>query len=93
MNYLGQVNNPVLEVNINGTFRTDDFSEISSLCSDGYRSELRTSGTSAGLEANIKLIDQELCSNLTGDPALSAVDMSLSTLREYVSKGIQSLCQ
>ena len=78
----------MFELNVNGTFRTIDSSDIQSYCLDGYRDGLRTSGSVQLLNLNAELADLRFCQNVN-DVSVTSFGLSLSSLGIYVSQILQ----
>ena len=59
-------------------------SAIDSYCSNSYREKLVSSSVSAGLSVN-DLLTLELCTHLSGEPFLNAVEVTQSVIGAYAS--------
>ena len=65
-------------------FTPSGCSMIDSYCSNGYRENLVSSSVSAGLRVN-DLLTQDLCTHLSGEPFLNAVEVTQSVIGAYAS--------
>ena len=65
-------------------FTPSGCSMVDSYCSNGYRENLVSSSVSAGLSVN-DLLTQDLCTHLSGEPFLNAVEVTQSVIGAYAS--------